>query len=130
MTEFKPDMTTYIRAHAVMSAIAMAAGMAILWALGNPHLWTGAVGGLAAVAVRAFYLASDELDARWDLTNRRLLGPQGRVIRLADIAAIRSLGSALQVISRGGDKHLLKYLTDRASAQSRIETEMTRKAHE
>ena len=35
----------------------MAAGMAILWAMGNPHVWTGAIGGLLAIAVRALYLA-------------------------------------------------------------------------
>jgi hypothetical protein len=46
------------------------AGMAILWAMGNPHVWTGAIGGLAAIAVRALYLASDETRMEWHLTNR------------------------------------------------------------
>ena len=30
---------------------AMALGMGVLWYMGNPHVWTGAIGGLAAVAV-------------------------------------------------------------------------------
>ena len=77
----------------------MALGMGVLWAMGNPHLWTGAVGGLAAIAVRAFYVASDELQARWDLTDRRLLGPQTRAVRLAEIATVRRLGSAVQVVT-------------------------------
>ena len=98
----------------------MAIGMGILWALGNPHVWTGAVGGLAAVAVRAFYLASDELKARWDLTDRRLLGPQGRAVRLGDVALVRGLGSAVQVVTRGGDKHLIKYQADRGATQARL----------
>lgn len=117
---FRADRATYWRDHAWMAALAMAVGMAILWALGNPHVWTGAVGGLAAIALRAFYVASDELGARWDLTDRRLLGPQGRAIRLSDIALVRGLGSAVQVVTRGGDKHLLKYQADRKATEARL----------
>ena len=61
---FHPDRATYWRDHAWLAAIAMVAGMGILWAMGNPHIWTGAVGGLAAIAVRAGYVASDELKMR------------------------------------------------------------------
>ncbi len=39
----------------------MALGMVILWVLDNPHVWTGAIGGLAAIALRGWYVASDEL---------------------------------------------------------------------
>lgn len=122
---FRADRAAYARDHAWMAALAMAAGMVILWAIGNPHVWTGAIGGLAAVAVRAFYLASDELTARWDLTDRRLLGPQGRAVRLSEIGRIRVLGSAVQLITRGGDKHLLKYQADRDATKARIEAVMT-----
>jgi len=96
----------------------------VLWAMGNPHVWTGAVGGLAAVAVRAGYVASDELGARWDLTDRRLLGPQTRAVRLAEIATLRRLGSAVQVVTRAGDKHLIKYQADGAATRARIERAM------
>lgn len=122
---FHPDRATYWRDHAWLAAAAMAIGMAILWIMGNPHVWTGAVGGLAAVAVRAFYVASDELQARWDLTDRRLLGPQTRAVPLTDIARIRTLGSAVQVVTRSGDKHLLKYQSDRDATRQRIQTAMT-----
>ena len=118
---FQADRMTYIRDHAWMAALAMAAGMVILWAIGNPHVWTGAVGGLAAIVIRGWYVASDELAARWDLTDQRLLGPQTRAMRLSDIAQLRGLGSAVQVITRTGDKHLLKYLRDKAAVMARIE---------
>lgn len=118
---FRPDRTTYWRDHAWLSAIAMAAGMAILWFIGNPHVWTGAVGGLAAIAIRAWYVASDELAVRWDLTEQRLLGPQTRAVRLAEIREVRTLGSAVQVVTASGDKHLLKYQPDRDATRARIE---------
>ncbi len=117
---FHPDRATYYRDHALMAAAAMASGMIALWLFGNPHLWTGAVGGLAAVAVRTFYLASEELTARWDLTDRRLLGPGGRDVALGQIAALRTLGSAVQIVTQTGDKHLMKYQRDRDATRARI----------
>jgi hypothetical protein len=124
VASFHPDRTTYWRDHAWLAAAAMAIGMAVLWAMGNPHLWTGAVGGLAAVAVRAGYVASDELGARWDLTDRRLLGPQTRAVRLGEIATLRRLGSAVQVVTVSGDKHLIKYQADGAATRARVERAM------
>jgi hypothetical protein len=121
---FTPDRASYWRHHAWMAAAAMALGMLILWAMGNPHVWTGAVGGLAAIAIRAFYTASDELAARWDLTDRRLLGPGGRAITLSRIKAINTLGSAVQIITDSGDKHLIKYQADGAATRARIERAM------
>jgi hypothetical protein len=121
LSQIHPDRKTYWRDHAWMAALAMAAGMAILFFMGNPHIWTGGVGGLAAIAVRAFYVASDELKARWDLTNMRLLGPQGRAVRLSEIKEIKSLGSAIQVVTLSGDKHLLKYLENKAETRDLIE---------
>ena len=100
---FHPDRATYWRDHAWLAAIAMGIGMAILWAMGNPHVWTGAVGGLAAIAIRAGYVASDELKVRWDLTDRRLLGPHSRAVRLAEIKELRTLGSAVLVVTLAGD---------------------------
>lgn len=122
---FHPDRATYWRDHAWMAAGAMALGMAVLWAIGNPHAWTGAVGGLAAIAVRAFYVASDELKARWDLTDHRLLGPQTRAVRLSEIKTVRRLGSAVQVVTASGDKHLIKYQADGAATRTRIERAIT-----
>lgn len=121
LTQIHPDRATYWRDHAWMAAIAMAVGMAILFFMGNPHVWTGAVGGLAAIAVRAFYVASDELKVRWDLTTARVMGPQGRTVRLGEIKEIKSLGSALQIVTHSGDKHLLKYLADKTATRDAIQ---------
>lgn len=121
---FTPDRTTYIRDHAWLAAVAMALGMVVLWLMGNPHIWTGAVGGLAAVVIRGGYVASDELAVRWDLTDRRLLGPGGRAVRLAEVKALNRLGSAVQIITQSGDKHLIKYQADGTATRTRIERAM------
>lgn len=120
LTSFTATRATYIRDDAWMAAAAMAAGMVVLWLMGNPHIWTGAIGGLAAVAFRAAFLASDELSVRWDLTNQRVLGPGTRAVRLAEIDKVRTLGSAVQIITLTGDKYLIKYQADREATRKRI----------
>lgn len=112
LTSFRADRATYIRTNTWMAAIAMIGGMGLLWFLGNAHVWTGAVGGLAAVAIRAAYLMSEELSVRWDLTNQRLLGPMDRAIRLGEIKELNKLGSVVQVVTSSGNKYLLKYQQD------------------
>jgi len=121
LAEFSPDRATYIRDHAAMAAVAMAAGMIILWLLGNAHIWTGAIGGLAAIVLRGWYVGSDELAQRWDLTNHRLLGPGGRIVGLAEIKSVNTLLTAVQVITLSGGKHLIKYQSDSKATKAAIE---------
>ncbi|MEX5599963.1 hypothetical protein [Pseudophaeobacter sp. C1-32P7] len=118
---FTPDRSAYIRAHAWMAAFAMAAGMGILWAAGNPHIWTGAIGGLAAIALRGWYLASEEMAVVWRIADGVLTGPAERRVPLGEIETARSMGSYVQIITRGGDKHLIKYQADPAVTLSAIE---------
>lgn len=120
VTRFKADKATYWRENAWLAAIAMALGMAVLWIIGNPHVWTGAIGGLAAIAVRSLYLSSDEVKMEWHLTNRRLLGPGPRAIAFENIDTVRSIMSAVQVITVTGDKHLLKYQADTGDVVAQI----------
>lgn len=124
--QFSADRVTYWRENAWLAAIAMAAGMAILWILGNEHVWTGAVGGLFAIAVRALYLSSDETKMRWDLTDRRLLGPGPRAIALDNIAQVNTIFSAVQVVTVTGDKHLLKYQADAKATKAQIDAARAR----
>jgi hypothetical protein len=136
MTEtvvFRSDRAAYLRTNAWLAAAAMVAGMGALWAIGNPHVWTGAVGGLAAIALRAWYVASEELALDWRLTPTHLEGPTRRPmddgapaapawrVALRDIARVRTMGSFVQVVTVPGDKHLLKYLADPPAVAARIE---------
>jgi hypothetical protein len=107
--EFNPNRSAYVTAHAWMAAIAMVAGMVILWAVGNPHVWTGAIGGLGAIGLRGWYMMSEELAVTWRVENRVLTGPAERRVPLDQIETIKTMGSYVQVITKGGDKHLIKY---------------------
>lgn len=107
--EFIPNRSAYIRAHAWMAAFAMAVGMGILWAMGNPHIWTGAVGGLGAITLRGWFMMSEELAVSWRVADGVLSGPAERRVPLNQIAAVKTMGSYVQVITKGGDKHLIKY---------------------
>lgn len=130
---FHADRGAYLRTSAWLAALAMAAGMAVLWAVGNPHAWTGAVGGLAAIALRAWYVADEELALAWTLTATHIEGPSRRPmedgaaaapawrVALPAIARVRAMGSFVQIVTAGGDKHLMKYLSDAPAAAARIE---------
>lgn len=118
-TVFAPDAGAYLRSNAGLAAFAMAGAMAVLWLLGERHIWTGAVAGLAAIGLRAWYLRSEEMAARWRLDDARITGPAGQTIPLTGIAAVRTLGSFVQVVTRDGHKHLIKYQANpEATAQA------------
>ena len=119
--QFSPDKTTYIRSHAWMAALAIAAAMALLWIVGNDDIWIGAVGGLAAIALRGWYMASEEMAVVWTLKDGQLTGPQGRIIATSQIEKLRTVFGAVQVITTTGDKHLIKYQADPAAVISALE---------
>lgn len=121
MTQFTADRSAYIRNHAWLAALGMAGAMAILWLMGSPHIWTGALAGLAAIVIRGWYLASEELNVVWQIDGTHLTGPAERSIPLSQIEAVRSMGSFVQVITRSGDKHLIKYQADPAATIAAIE---------
>lgn len=119
--EFNPNRSAYIRAHAWMAALAMTAGMGILWAMGNPHVWTGAIGGLAAIALRGWYMMSEELAVVWRVQDGALSGPAERHVLLNQIEAVKAMGSYVQVITKTGDKHLIKYQSSPGTTVAALE---------
>ena len=123
MTEiqFPPDRATYIRGQAWLALAAMLGAMAVLWVIGNDHVWTGAVAGLAAIAIRGWYLMDEELAALWRIEGGALHGPGERRVAVSEIALVRSLGSSVQIVTSGGDKHLIKHQPDPAATIAAIE---------
>lgn len=106
------DRAAYNREHVVLFFIGAALMYVVLWAAGNPFPWTGIVGAVFAIFIRWIYVASEAMDVVWTLTEKRLTGPAERSIPLTSIKTVRTLFSAVQVITHSGDKYMLKYLAD------------------
>ncbi|MEM9248986.1 MAG: hypothetical protein AAGB05_09850 [Pseudomonadota bacterium] len=122
---FHPSREAYIRSHLWLGAAAMGIATAVLYWMGNPDYWVGAVAGVLAIAVRGVYLASEELGRRFELTETsvRTVSDAGgieRSVALGDIEMVRRLGSAVQVVTKSGDKYLMKYIGAPADVQQRI----------
>ncbi|NOE35145.1 MULTISPECIES: hypothetical protein [unclassified Ruegeria] len=118
---FAPDKGAYFRTNAWLAAFGMAGAMLVLWLIGNPYIWTGAPAGLAAIGIRAWYLASEELVANWEMSDTTLTGPGPRKVPLNQIQAVNTMGSFVQVVTKSGDKHLIKYQADPAATKATIE---------
>jgi len=110
--EIRADRRTYNREHMVLFVLGAVLMYGVLVFVGNPFPWTGIVGAAFAIFIRWFYVASEAMDVVWILTDTRLTGPAERSIPLASIKTVRSLFSAVQVITHTGDKYMLKYLAD------------------
>jgi len=121
LEEYSPDKTRYWRDHGIIAVVLMALAGSVLWLIGSAYPAIGSLGAILAVAVRASYLASETLSMRWVLTNRRLILPGGvRSVPLLDIETVRTLLGDVQVISKSGDKHLLKHMADSEGVVSRL----------
>ncbi len=121
---FSPDRGAYVRTNTWLAAGAMAGAMIVLWLIGNPYVWTGAPAGLAAIGIRAWYLASEELTASWAMSDTTLTGPGQRQVALSQIEKVNIMGSFVQIVTKGGDKHLIKYQADPAATKAAIERAM------
>jgi len=121
LAAFAGNRATYVKEHVLLAALGSVLAVALLMATGNQHAWTGVVGAVAAVAVRGFYVASEQLGQTWHLTDRRLISPTGTTILRSEIDKVRVIFSAAQVITRNGDKYMIKYLADPAAAKTAIE---------
>lgn len=118
---FPASRDAYIQSHIKLAAVAMAAAMFILWLLGDPNIWVGAIAGLAAIGLRGWYMASEQLATVWEIRDEALHGPMDQRIALAEIATVRSLSSFVQVITASGHKYLIRYQSDPAATVAAIE---------
>lgn len=120
VAEFRADRATYWKGHVIMAVIlGTLAGLVLVWQ-GNPYPVMGPIGAAIAIAARGAFLASEALSDVWKLTDRRLLGPGARSIPLSQITLARPFLGAVQIVTRSGDKHLIKYLGNAAGTAQRI----------
>ena len=123
---FQADRMAYWRSHLVMAVVLGAfAGLFLMWQ-GNPWPVAGPLGAVLAIGIRAAYLASEALADRWTLTERRLIGPGGRILPIAALKSARPFLDAVQVVTLSGEKHLIKYLADPALVARQITDARTR----
>jgi hypothetical protein len=128
LREIASDSTRYWRDNAVLALVGMAGLGAVLFAIGSPYPAIGALGAPMAIGVRAAYLASEQLGYRWWLTDRRMLLPGGRSVGLMELATVRRLMGDIQLITRSGDKHLMRHIPEPAAVVAEIEAARARRA--
>jgi len=109
---FTGSRETYIKEHIMLAALGSVGAVAILMAMGNPHSWTGVVGAVLAIGIRGVYVASEQIGMTWQLTDRRLITPAGVSVPRSEIERVRTIFSAAQVVTRKGDKYMIKYQAD------------------
>lgn len=109
LARFSGDKTTYIRVHIIMAFVGATLITGGLYLAGNPDWWIGIIGSFAGIAMRGYYIASEQLGFEWVLTPHRLTLPSARDIPLSEIKNLRSLLGSVQIITKGGEKHLIKY---------------------
>lgn len=128
LAEWRPDRGRYWRDHGLMALGLMALAAAVLWLIGSPYPAIGSLGAVLAVAVRAAYLAGETLSLHWALSDRRVFLPGARSVNLLELATIRPLLGDVQLITKAGDKHLLKHLAQPADVVQRITEARDRRA--
>ncbi|MFN4170205.1 MAG: hypothetical protein ACK4GW_00500 [Pseudorhodobacter sp.] len=121
LASFAPDRAAYWRSHGIMALVGGVLAGLLLVGMGNSAPWVGPVGAVLALLARGAYLASEVLALRWQLTDRRLILPGGRAVRLGEITAARPFLGDVQVVTRGGDKHLIRYPADPAAVVAEID---------
>ncbi len=109
LARFSGDKAVYIRVHIIMALSGAVLISGALMLAGNPDWWVGIVGSFAGIAMRGYYIADEQLGFVWGLTETHLKAPNERAIALSEITTVRSLLGSVQVITKDGDKFLIKY---------------------
>ena len=109
IARYKGDKAVFIRVQVIMAIIGAALITGGLYLAGNPDWWIGIVGSFAGIAMRGYYIADEQLGFEWVLTAAHLNTPFERAISLGEIATVRSLLGSVQVVTKDGDKFLIKY---------------------
>lgn len=128
LSKLRSDRGRYWRDHALLAVLGMAGAGAVLWLLGSDHVAIGSLGAVLALGVRGLYLSSEQLKSVWVLTDRRLVLPGGRSVMLLEIETVRKLMGDIQIITRTGDKHLIKHIADPDAFVALIDQARTRRA--
>lgn len=127
--EFRADRRRYWYDHAVLGGIgAVLVAVVLIW-MGKTDQIGIAIAAIAlGMMARGAYFRSEAFARRWQLTQKRLIGPQGRAVMLLEITAVRRLMGDVQILTKMGDKHLIKHLADAEAVVRTIEAARAKRA--
>ncbi len=116
LREIRANKGVFWRDHGVMALVGMLVAGVVLMLIGSEHVAIGAIGAVLALFVRGLWLYSEQMRFRWILSNIRLVGPAGREVYLLELETVRRLFGDIQIITKAGDKHLIKHVADAEAA--------------
>lgn len=128
LLEIRSDRATYWRDHGVMAVLGMIGAGVVLMLIDSPHVAIGSLGAVLALIVRGLWLYSEQMKFLWVLTNIRLVGPGGRSIYLLELDKIRRLFGDIQIITKTGDKFLVKHVAGSEAVVTQINAARDKRA--
>lgn len=120
LREIRADKGVFWRDHGVMALLGMVGAGLVLMLIGSDHVAIGSLGAVLALSVRGAWLYSEQMRFHWVLSNMRLVGPGGREAYLLELETVRRLFGDIQIITKGGDKHLIKHVANAESVVAEI----------
>lgn len=127
LAQFKGDKSVFIRVQVIMALVGATLITGGLYLADNPDWWLGIVGSFAGIAMRGYYIADEQLGFVWTLTKTHLISPSERSIGLHEITTVRSLLGSVQVVTKDGEKFLIKYQAEPEKIIAAINGAMTRR---
>jgi len=128
---FLPDARRYWYDHLVLGGLgAVAVSAVLIWMGKLDQIAVAVIAILIGMVLRGLYFRSEAFARRWQLTDRRLIGPQGKQAMLLEIETVRSLMGDVQILTKSGDKHLIRHLAESAPVVVAIESAKARRARE
>ena len=128
LRDIRSDKKIYIRDHVVMAVLGMGVAGMVLSFIGSDHVVIGSSGALLALAARGAWLYSEQMKFHWVLSNKRLVGPGGREVYLLELERARRLFGDIQLVTKAGDKHLIKHVAQAEAIVAEIEAARDRRA--
>ncbi|WBL33417.1 hypothetical protein O5O51_01515 [Sinirhodobacter sp. HNIBRBA609] len=126
---FLADNRRYWVDHILLGIFGIVLVSAILLYMGKTDQIAIAAAAIAVgMAARAAWFRSEAFARRWQLTDRRLIGPQGRQVMLLEIQTVRRLMGDVQIVTNSGAKHLIRHLADSEPVLEAIETARAKRA--
>ena len=126
---FLADNRRYWVDHVLLGVIGIVLVSAILLYMGKAdQIAIAAVAIVIGMAARAAWFRSEAFARRWQLTDRRLIGPQGRQVMLLEIKTVRRLMGDVQMVTNSGAKHLIRHLADSEPVLAAIDAARAKRA--